>query len=312
VQRPASFVVAFLAVLALALPAGASAGTTSHADDAIVVVVGDVTVPADKTVEGVFVASGDARIEGHVEGDVFVFSGDALVSGKIDGDLVVASGHARLTRTARVNGDVRYGDEHPTVSPLARVNGDVTNEDWTSSVDFLPFLGGFVIWLAVGFSFLVLGLLLLLMAPRAADYLDARSRQRIGPLVAIGIAVLIGLPVAAFLAAITVLGLPLAIGVMLAMAPLGALAYTIAAYVLGRRIVGPPRNRILAFLAGLAILRALALVPILGIFIGIAAVVFGLGLIGAAIGAARDPKPKQGQAPGGPPPPPPPPRIPGS
>ena len=304
-QRPASFLVTLLAVLALALPAGASAGTTRYADDAIVVVVGDVTVPAAKTVDGVFVASGDARIEGHVDGDVVVLSGDALVSGAIDGDLVLASGHARLTRTARVAGDVRYGDEHPTVSPLARVDGDVTNEDWTSGIDFLPFLGGFLIWLAVGFSFLVLGSLLLLMAPRAADYLEGRARERIGPLIAIGIAILIALPVAAFLAAITVLGLPLALGILLAMAPLGVLAYTIAAYVLGRRIVQAPRNRILAFLVGLAILRVAALVPILGIFVGLAAVVFGLGLIGAAIGAARDPKKK----PSGPPPPPPPPQI---
>lgn len=305
-QRPASFVVAVLTVLALAIPAGASAGTVSHADDAIVVIVGDVTVPAAKTVEGVFIASGDARIEGSVDGDVVVLSGDALVSGEIDGDLIVASGHARLTRSARVDGDVRYGDEHPTVSPLARVSGDVTNEDWTSGVDFLPFLGGFVIWLAVGFSFLVLGSLLLLMAPRAGDYLEARSRERLGPLIAIGIAIAIGLPVASFLAAVTVLGIPLAFGILLALVPLGVLAYAIAAYALGRRLVGPPRNRILAFLAGLAILRALALVPVLGLLVGFAAVVFGLGLIGVAIGAARDPGPKK---PSGPPPPPPPPHI---
>ena len=311
-QRPAFFVVAVLAFLALAIPAGASAGTASHAEDAIVVIVGDVTVQPAETVEGVFIANGDARIEGRVDGDVVVLSGDALVSGEIDGDLVVASGHARLTRSARVDGDVRYGDEHPTVSPLARVSGDVTNEDWTSGVDFLPFLGGFVIWLAVGFSFLVLGCLLLLMAPRAGDYLEARSRERLGPLIAIGIAIAIGLPVASFLAAITVLGIPLAFGILLALVPLGVLAYTTAAYVLGRRFVGPPRNRILAFLAGLAILRALALVPILGIFVGFAAVVFGFGLIGVAIGAARDPKPKGDAKPSGPPPPPPPPRTPGS
>jgi hypothetical protein len=305
VQRPATFVAALLAVLALALPVGASAGTSSHADDAIVVIVGDVTVPAAKTVEGVFIANGDARIEGRVDGDVVVLSGDALVSGAIDGDLTVASGHARLTRTARVGGDVRYGDERPTVSPLARVDGDVTDEDWTSSVDLLPLFGGFVIWLSVGFSFLVLGCLLLLMAPRAGDYLEARSRERAGPTIAIGIAILIALPVAAFVAAVTVLGIPLAIGALLAMVPLCVLAYTVAAYVLGRRLVQAPRNRILAFLAGLAILRVAALVPILGIFVGLAAVVFGLGLIGVAIGAARDPK----QKPSGPPPPPPPPQI---
>ena len=62
-----------------------------------------------------------------------------------------------------------------------------------------------------------------------------------------------------------------------------------AAWALGRVIVKPPRERILSFLAGLAILRALALVPILGLLVWLAAVIVGLGLIGAAIGAAREP-----------------------
>ena len=44
----------------------------------------------------------------------------------------------------------------------------------------------------------------------------------------------------------------------------------------------------LSFLAGLAILRVAAFVPVLGTFVGLAALLFGLGLIGAAIGAARD------------------------
>lgn len=50
-------------------------------------------------------------------------------------------------------------------------------------------------------------------------------------------------------------------------------------------------GRIVAFLAGLAILRAAALVPVVGFFVTLAAAAFGLGLIGAAIGAARAPQP---------------------
>lgn len=308
-SRPALLLAALLAVLALALPAGASAGTTRHADDPIVVILGDVTVPVGKTVEGVFVGGGDARIEGRVDGDVFLLAGDAVVSGRIDGDLIMGAGHATLTRTAHVDGDVRYGDERPTVSPRARVTGDVDKEDWGDSFDFDSFLaiGGIVIWLAVGFSYLVLGSLLILIAPRAADYLDARSRERIGPVLGIGFAVAIGLPLAALIAAVTVLGLPLALGILLALAPLAVVAYAISAYVLGRRLLSAPRSRLLAFVVGLAILRVVEIVPVLGFLVDLAAVIFGLGLIGAAIGAtAREPK---GEKPSGPPPPPPPPQI---
>src|SRR4029453_15535077 len=165
--------------------------------------------------------------------------------------------------------------------------GEIQKEGWTDSLGLFPFIGAFLFWLAIGISAAVLGILLLLIAPRAADAVFAQAQQRIGPTIAIGIAILIVLPLFAGLAAVTLVGLPLAIGIGLALLPLGAIAYVTAAWALGRAIVKPPRGRILAFLAGLAILRALALVPILGLLVGLVAVIVGFGLFGAAIGAAR-------------------------
>jgi hypothetical protein len=53
-------------------------------------------------------------------------------------------------------------------------------------------------------------------------------------------------------------------------------------------MVPASRGRMLALLAGLGVLRLVAYVPILGLLTGLAAFVLGLGLIGAAIGAARE------------------------
>ncbi|HET9198757.1 MAG TPA: hypothetical protein VFN92_10950 [Solirubrobacterales bacterium] len=275
----------------LALPAGAPAQISSQEKDAIVVISGDVSVPHGESVDGVVVVSGDVRLAGHVDGDVVLVSGDALVSGRIDGSLVTIGGQARLLPSAFVGGNVHYGDERPVVAGSAIVRGDVSREDGLDALDLLPFISLFLLWLAIGVSMAVLGSLLLLISPRAADAVEARSRERIGPLIAIGIAIAIALPVAGAIAAVTVVGLPLGFVILLALAPLWAVAYCVSAWVLGRRLVKAPRNRILAFLAGLAILRALALVPVLGLLVGIAAGVFGLGLIGAAIGAARESSP---------------------
>jgi len=280
---------ALLALLAILAPATAAATTGAHEQDAIVVVSGDVAVEPGETVAGVFVVSGDARIAGTVDGDVFVLAGDVLVSGTIDGNLFTASGTARLLPSAEVGGDVNYADQRPDVALDARVHGDVAKEGWPEIGGLATLIGGFLFWLAISVSAAVLGVLLLLAAPRAADAVYARSRERIGPLIAIGIAILIVLPVAAVIAAVTVLGLPLAIGIVLALLPLGAVAYVTAAWALGRAILKPPRERALSFLLGLAILRAAALVPIVGLFVGLAALIVGLGLIGAAIGAAREP-----------------------
>jgi cytoskeletal protein CcmA (bactofilin family) len=295
VLRRLSSAAAALTLLALAAPAAAGAVSAGErSGDTIVVVSGDVSVHRGETVDGVFVASGDARIAGDVDGDVVVLSGDVLVAGTIDGDLFTASGRAHLLPSAEVTGDLHYGDERPQVALDARVRGDLGKQDWPDAGDLFSWIGGFLVWLAISLSMFVLGGLLLLVAPGAADSIHARSRERIGVTIAIGIAIAIVTPLAALLAAVTIVGLPLALGIGLALAPLGAVAYAAAAWALGRRILEPPRERLLAFLVGLAILRALAWVPFLGPLVGLAAVVFGLGLIGAAIGAARgaaDPAP---------------------
>jgi hypothetical protein len=210
------------------------------------------------------VVSGDVRIAGRSTGDVVVLAGDATVSGRIEGDLLVASGQARLLPSAHVTGDVRYGDERPIVAGRAIVRGDITKKSWNGWSGFLPFVG-IVFWLSVSISAALLGALLLLIA------------------------------------AITLVGLPLAVAILLALLPIWAVAYVCSAWVLGRQLVKPPRGRILGFLAGLGILRAIALIPALGGFVSLAAAIFGLGLIGTAIGAdrqLRQPAPAPARSPG--------------
>ena len=64
------------------------------------------------------------------------------------------------------------------------------------------------------------------------------------------------------------------------------MAYTTAAWLLGR--LATKRGRpVLAFLAGWAILRAIAIVPVLGGLTWFAAVVVGLGAIAVATHRAR-------------------------
>lgn len=284
-RLPSLFVLASL--VAMLLPATAPAQTSDHDGDTIVVITGDVDVPRGQTADGIYVANGDVRVAGHVEGDVLLLSGDALVSGRIDGSLVTVGGRARLLPRAFVAGNVHYADKRPIVAGSAIVRGDVSKENGLDSLDIFPFFGVLAFLVGTFVSIALLGVLLLLIAPRAADAIEARSHERVGPSIATGIAIAIALPVAAVIAGVTVVGLPLAFVILLALLPLAAVAYCASAWVLGRRMVKAPRNRYLAFLAGLAVLEAVGLVPIVGWLAGLAAVIFGFGVIGAAIGAAR-------------------------
>lgn len=266
-------------------------------DDAIVVISGPAIVEEGVTVEGVVVIHGRVQVDGTVDGDVYILDGDATVTGTIDGDLSTMIGTAFVEPGATVTGDVLYGDEEPVIADGADVGGSVKKEDWDDAAGAIGLISAVALWLAMTISALILGIVLVLALPRAADAIVARSREGIGVPIAIGLAALIGLPLIAAGAAATLVGLPLAVAIFFALLPLAALAYVAAAWALGRAIVKEPRGRVLAFLAGLAILRAIALIPVVGVLAWLIAVAIGLGLILRAIGAARKESPATATAP---------------
>lgn len=240
-----------------------------------IVFSGDVLVDRGELAGDVLVADGDVVVRGKVDGDVVVADGDVTIRGEVDGDVVTLAGTATLGRRAHVTGDLVYFDKKPVVTDGAKVDGETKR--FSGEVKGVGAGVAIGFWLAVTLSLLVLGLLLLVLAPRAADALAATARAKLGVSIAIGIGAFILLPILAVLACITILGLPFGIGLLLALFPLYAIAYATTAFVVGNRII--KRSRIGAFVVGLLILRALALIPIAGGLIGLLAMIVGLGVL---------------------------------
>lgn len=282
--------IVLLAALVLgALAVAPSAASARDAEDAIVVITGDVDVARGETVEDVVVADGDIDVAGHVKGSVVAFAGDVRVSGRVDDDVVTFAGQLRALPGAVIGDNAKYADERPLISPRATVGGEVQEEDWNDlgSVAGIGVISAIAFWLAVTISTMVLGLLLLVVAPQAADATAAAFRGSAGQAVAVGLGLFIVLPLVAVVAIATLVGLPLGIAILLALVPLYALGYVAACWLLGERVVGPPRHRFVSFFAGWGILRGIALIPVLGWLVGVAATVIGLGALGVAIGRAR-------------------------
>ena len=285
---PTGSIASLFAVLVLALVFPGVAAADDREEDTIVAITGGATVAEGETVDGVVVVDGPVRIEGTVDGDVFVGSGDTEISGKVTGDVNVFLEPAVIGSSARIGGDLRYGDEKPEIASGAEVDGEISEENW-SDLRPVGFFGWAAFWFAVTLSSLALGLLLLLIAPRAADAAYRQAREGPWQSAAMGLAIFILLPILAVLALVTLVGLPLGIGLLLALLPLGAIAYVTTLWVVGRALVKPPRGRVVAFLAGWAIFRAIALIPVLGILASLAATIFGLGVLGRALWRARSP-----------------------
>jgi hypothetical protein len=277
---------ACVVVAVLALPAAASAAGLAPSKGDQVVLSGTVTVPRGEVVDEVVVLHGEATIEGVALGDVIVFDGSIVVTGQVSGSVISVNGPVRLGSSAQVGGDVlaRGAVEAPEG---VKVGGHVRQRVafmWRMPASVF---GRFASWLAVTISALVLGLLVILLVPRAAD--AASAALQTAPWVSlgwgIGLAVLI--PAAALLAVASLVALPFGLVVALALAFVGFVGYVLSAYVVGRLLWGPPRNSAVAFLIGWAIFRAIGLIPYAsGITWAVGAVV-GLGGAAVAIWRAR-------------------------
>jgi hypothetical protein len=277
-MKRAALLACLLALLTTAAPA--------YAGDDQIVISGDVVVPRGTTVDDVVVVDGNVRVNGRVTGDLIAISAPVRINGPVEGDVVSLAERVVIGPGGRVGGDLSYWDEKPLITVPGAVEGKTDKLD----SDFTPF--GAVIawvawWLAMSISSLLLGLALLWLAPRALEAALEMARTATGQSIAMGLGVFFGLPAVAVLLFITLVGIPLALAVLLALLPLYAIGYSTSAFLLGRAIVKPPTSRFLAFLAGWGILRAVALVPVVGGLAWFGAAVFGLGALGMALWRSR-------------------------
>jgi hypothetical protein len=275
-----------VALLVLVVGAGSASAATDH-----VVITGGAVVPAGQTAGDVVVLDGTVSIAGRATGDVVSVSGRVRLTGRVDGDLIAVSDRAFLGPTARVGGDLRYGDERPVLARGARVAGKISKENWDDAANGWGWVSLLGWWLAVSVSTLIVGALLVLLAPAALYAVERAVRERLGATVAWGVAIAIGLPLLAVLALVTLVGIPFGVALLLAAVPVLLVAYVTSAWIAGRRVL---RNRSTspwaALFAGWGILRVLALIPVVGALVGLAATVVGLGALAVALWRAGRPR----------------------
>jgi hypothetical protein len=281
---------ALRAALAALLVLLLAVGSASAADDQVVI-TGGAVVPAGQTAGDVVVLDGTVRIAGRATGDVVSVSGPVRITGRVDGDVIAVSDRAFLAPSARVGGDLRYGDERPVLAPGARVGGEVSNEDWADAASGWGWVSALGWWLAVTVSTLIVGVLLVWLAPRALYAAERAVRERLGATIGWGVALAIGVPLLAVLALVTLVGIPFGVALLLAAVPVLLVAYVTTAWIVGRRVL---RNRSTspwaALLAGWGILRLLALIPVVGGLVGLVATIVGLGALAVALWRARAPR----------------------
>ncbi|HZJ28161.1 MAG TPA: polymer-forming cytoskeletal protein [Acidimicrobiia bacterium] len=284
-----------IALVTSAAPAGAADADSDSDSEPQVSVTGPVRVGSDKRVDGavvsvdgsvrvdgvvdgsVFVARGNVTIRGEVTGSVVVLKGDVVVRGRVGDEVIVFSGRAVIADGGRVTGDVSSSDK-PRVAPGATVGGSVEEISLTGLFTAIGWALLVLWWAALTVSLAVLGVVLLLLFPRAGATVSAAGRSSIGACVGWGALVGLALPIVALGVSVTILGLPLGVGTLVALSVAYPVGYLATALVLGRLMVRRG-HAIVAFLVGFAVLRAAAVIPGIGLLIGFLAAAYGLGVL---------------------------------
>jgi len=107
-------------------------------------------------------------VAGVARGDVVVLDGPIVVNGQVSGSVIAITGNVVLGPGAQVLGDVMAGG-NVKADERARVEGDVSEGVSFTLRGPLEAVGRFLVWLALSISTLLLGVALVLFAPRGAD-----------------------------------------------------------------------------------------------------------------------------------------------
>jgi len=230
--------------------------------------------------------NGDISAGGHATNNVFALNGDIRVSGTVDGSVTAPNGRVTVANTGTVNGDIR-SRYSPIVSSGATVTGDIGTINAANATKSFLVVSRIALWLTVSVSTLLLGLLAMWLAPRVADASFRTATTATGATIGWGVLLGVGLPIVAGLALLTVLAAPLGAGLFAAMGTIYAFSYVTGAWLLGKLILRQHTGHVVPFLLGWAILRAFAMLPIVGTIGWVVMPIFGLGSLGVALWRSR-------------------------
>jgi len=241
----------------------------------------------------VSVYGGDAQIDGTVTHDLRVYGGMATVDGEIGHDVTVLGGMVVLGPHAVVGHDVTVIGGEVQRDPAARIGHDFTEVGGSGGsrlaglpqVPDLPRLGGFDLGfgLALSIGVVLLSLLMQLFLPThvamARDALEERPFASLG----FGCLTVVAGVLLAVLLGITVLLLPISLGIGVAVGMGWLLGVAAASIMVGQRLATAFRLRldpVPTLLLGGLLVAVLVNVPILG---GLLALVLGSMALGAAV-----------------------------
>lgn len=216
----------------------------------------------------------NAPIGGQLDGAVESMTIDSTVSGEVALDLG-SDGKLVLGPNAYLGSSLEYTSKNEAImDDKAVVIGDTIYNPVTKGApvdkgDAKKFfaLGFFVTKVISLISLFILGLVLILMAPKAMDKYNDIMAKKFWAKVGLGLVILIVTPIVAILLLVTIIGIPLGIITLLVYGIFLYVAKALAALALGKFITDYFKWKIhllVSFALGLVLMSLIVLIPVIG------------------------------------------------
>ena len=247
---------------------------------------GDVNIDHDAAIAGsVTTGSGRLSLDGHVGRDLLAFAGQSNLSGAIDGSVKIRGGELNIDSSADIKGPIHFeGEREPQVSSQAKLASPVQFVKRTRGPNYSNphYYIWQVIWMA---AFILYGLVLYSLMPKFSQE-AVKSAEQYGAAAGLGVLVLFGVPIAACIACITVVGLFIGISTLFVWWASVYFAQVVVGTVVGQWLMGRTSEFwpfVGRMAVGLVIVRLCTTIPNVGGWVKFVAVLWGIGAISLAV-----------------------------
>jgi cytoskeletal protein CcmA (bactofilin family) len=241
--------------------------------------------PAGKVGGSLTSFSANLGMEGSVGRDVLLFVAHGNLDGKIGGGVRARGDSLSIGSAAVIDGPVHFeGRNRPEVSSSAKLASPVDFKQMEKKESYRE--SSYYVWQVIwAAAFILFGLVLFSLMPKFAQDTVAAAEQ-IGVTSGLGVLVLFGVPIAACIACITVVGLFIGLSTLFIWYASLYFAQIIVGAVVGQWLMGRTSELwplIGRMAVGLAIVRLCTTIPHVGGWVKFAAILWGIGAISLSI-----------------------------
>ena len=265
--------------------AGQTVNVTSRIADNAYMAGSTVNLSKDAAIgKDLLVAGGSVSVLGPVDGSMRAAAGDLTIGGRVKGSVYARVQRLHLLKDAQIDGGLFY--ESPTlvsIDPGARVLG-ATKRTIPRAEEGRPlFWSATAWWLGKLIAAVIFGVVMIVLFPVRCQATADTARTSIWSSLGIGFVVLVATPIACVVAALTGVGIPVALAVLVTYIILLYASGVFSALAIGQMSLARARhaqttpNPYSSMILGLVIISLVGLLPYIGWLVRFLVVLAGFG-----------------------------------